>query len=513
MISVCFGWEVARRRREKASSGNSQDALDAIFFFFYDKKLRMEGENLSGENRMASRRDVESIQFGFRRRPESLLQRRSFRTDTNVAGECKIDLLKMEECTLCELEPGKSKVGTGGEVERGRLMVVMVVRMYYHILLGERPLVINISGRGGMKSIECLCLDDSKALTRESRIGGPPTSFVVINGSAVFYANTLRTLITSKRRIYVADLGCSFYFSVLLFPVTMEDASSNNSLQLWKVSFALPTDISELFKRYAILLLRVVPGDTYMAGTTSSASSLSKDSLSSGMSSPRAATSVQRRMPSERDVNQDLDVHLPNNPQKHNYFMTCASVDYWGVVNFQCLALLINGLILYIFWTDGAAREKALASNVHVPFGWHSISVLMWQPRGAGQSCVDCIVQYILSYNVAFEVFFLYVCCLVGDLRHFKIFCALGMPGGICEFLDYYQGITLEESPCCEEALDVVPHLRAAAKKDRDVREKDLEIGKVGMGSGLLQLPPMSEVKQSSLSTEGFVAAEYLNLE
>lgn len=33
------------------------------------------------------------------------------------------------------------------------------------------------------------------------------------------------------------------------------------------------------------------------------------------------------------------------------------------------------------------------------------------------------------------------------------------------------------------------------------------------MGYGLLQLPSMSEVKQNSLSTAGFIAVEDLNLE
>lgn len=45
------------------------------------------------------------------------------------------------------------------------------------------------------------------------------------------------------------------------------------------------------------------------------------------------------------------------------------------------------------------------------------------------------------------------------------------------------------------------------------IRWKDLEIGKLGMGFGLLQLPSMSEVKQNSLSTEGFIAVEDLKLE
>lgn len=44
-------------------------------------------------------------------------------------------------------------------------------------------------------------------------------------------------------------------------------------------------------------------------------------------------------------------------------------------------------------------------------------------------------------------------------------------------------------------------------------RWKELEIGKLAMGYGLLQLPSMPEVKQHSLSTEGFVPVEDINLE
>lgn len=44
-------------------------------------------------------------------------------------------------------------------------------------------------------------------------------------------------------------------------------------------------------------------------------------------------------------------------------------------------------------------------------------------------------------------------------------------------------------------------------------RWKDLEIGKSAMGYGLLQLPSMSEVKNHSLSAEGFTPVEDINFE
>jgi len=44
-------------------------------------------------------------------------------------------------------------------------------------------------------------------------------------------------------------------------------------------------------------------------------------------------------------------------------------------------------------------------------------------------------------------------------------------------------------------------------------RWKDLEIGKLAMGYGLLYLPSMSEVKQHRLSSEGFTPVEGVKFE
>lgn len=44
-------------------------------------------------------------------------------------------------------------------------------------------------------------------------------------------------------------------------------------------------------------------------------------------------------------------------------------------------------------------------------------------------------------------------------------------------------------------------------------RWKELEIGKLAMGYGLLQLPSMPEVKHHSLSTDGFEPVEDINFE
>ncbi|GJU35239.1 DEAD-box ATP-dependent RNA helicase 18 [Tanacetum coccineum] len=213
------------------------------------------------------------------------------------------------------------------------------------------------------------------------------------------------------------------------------------------------------------------------------------------------------------------------------YFMTCASVDYWGVVLPSLAALKGLNLIPLHGLMEQSAREKALATFTSLSDG-----ILLCTDvaaRGLDIPGVDCIVQYDPPQD---PIVFIHRVGRMARLGRQESAIFFLLPKAYVEFLRTIR-IPLEESPCCEEALDVVPHLRAAAKKDRDVREKglrafvsyiraykehhcnyilrwkDLEIGKLGMGSGLLQLPPMSEVKQSSLSTEGFVAAEYLNLE
>lgn len=97
--------------------------------------------------------------------------------------------------------------------------------------------------------------------------------------------------------------------------------------------------------------------------------------------------------------------------------------------------------------------------------------------------------------------------------------------------------VPLQERKCIDDVADVVPQIRSAALKDRDVMEKglrafvsfiraykehqcsyifrwkELEIGKLGTGYGLLQLPSMPEVKHHSLSTEGFTPVENINMD
>lgn len=99
------------------------------------------------------------------------------------------------------------------------------------------------------------------------------------------------------------------------------------------------------------------------------------------------------------------------------------------------------------------------------------------------------------------------------------------------------KGCPLQKRECSANAVDIVPQIRSASKKDRDIMEKGLkafvsfiraykehycsfifrwkalEIGKLAMGYGLLQLPSMPEVKHHALSAEGFTPAEDVKLE
>nr|XP_043615383.1 DEAD-box ATP-dependent RNA helicase 18 [Erigeron canadensis] len=236
----------------------------------------------------------------------------------------------------------------------------------------------------------------------------------------------------------------------------------------------------------------------------------------------------------DKKSSQLVDFFIKNKSKKMIvYFMTCACVDYWGVVLPRLSALKGLSLISLHGKMKQSAREKALASFTSLPGG-----ILLCTDvaaRGLDIPGVDCIVQYDPPQDPNVFIHRVGRTARLGRQGSAIVF-LLPKEEAYVEFLRIKR-IPLEESQCTEEALDVVPLIRAAAKKDRDVMEKglrafvsyiraykehhcnfilrwkDLEIGKLGMGYGLLQLPSMSEVKQNSLSTEGFIAAEDLNLE
>lgn len=236
----------------------------------------------------------------------------------------------------------------------------------------------------------------------------------------------------------------------------------------------------------------------------------------------------------DKKSSQLVDLLVKNKSKKIIiYFMTCACVDYWGVV-LPCLtALKGRSLIPLHGQMKQAAREKALASFTSLSSG-----ILLCTDvaaRGLDIPGVDCVIQYDPPQDP--DVF----------IHRVGRTARLGRQGSSIVFLlpkeeayvefQRIRRVPLEERKCCNEAFDVVPEIRTAAKKDRDVMEKglrafvsyvraykehhcsyifrfkELEIGRLGMGFGLLKLPSIPDVKHHSISTEGFIPEQNINLE
>nr|GMD52975.1 DEAD-box ATP-dependent RNA helicase 18 [Ipomoea batatas] len=215
------------------------------------------------------------------------------------------------------------------------------------------------------------------------------------------------------------------------------------------------------------------------------------------------------------------------------YFMTCACVDYWGVVLPRISSLKKLSLIPLHGKMKQAAREKALSTFTSLSSG-----ILLCTDvaaRGLDIPGVDCIIQYDPPQDPDVFVHRVGRTARLGRQGHAIIFLSPKEEA----YVDFLQirRIPLEARECFNEAPDIVPEIRLAAKKDRDVMEKgirafvsyiraykehncsyifrwkELEIGKLGMGYGLLQLPSVPEVKHHSLSTESFIPVKDINLE
>lgn len=262
-------------------------------------------------------------------------------------------------------------------------------------------------------------------------------------------------------------------------------------------------------------------------------------------SSPSSSRLVSSKTPSgllleyleceaDKKSSQLVDLLVKNKSKKIIiYFMTCACVDYWGVV-LPCLdSLKGRSLIPLHGQMKQAAREKALAS-----FTTLSSGILLCTDvaaRGLDIPGVDCVIQYDPPQDP--DVF----------IHRVGRTARLGRQGSSIVFLSpkeeayvefqRIRRVPLEERKCCDEAFDVVPEIRTAAKKDRNVMEKglrafvsyvraykehhcsyifrfkELEIGRLGMGFGLLKLPSIPDVKHHSISTEGFIPEQNINLE
>lgn len=236
----------------------------------------------------------------------------------------------------------------------------------------------------------------------------------------------------------------------------------------------------------------------------------------------------------DKKSNQLVDILVKNKSKKIIvYFMTCACVDYWGVVLPQLPALKGFCLIPLHGKMKQNVREKALASFISLSSG-----VLLCTDvaaRGLDIPGVDCIIQYDPPQDPNVFVHRVGRTARLGKEGNAIVF-LLPKEEAYAEFLTIRR-VPIQERICCSDAPDVIPQIRAAAKKDRDVMEKgakafvsfiraykehhcsfifrwkELEVGKLAMGSGLLQLPMMPDIKNHSLSTEGFVPIEDINFE
>ncbi|VFQ90624.1 unnamed protein product [Cuscuta campestris] len=236
----------------------------------------------------------------------------------------------------------------------------------------------------------------------------------------------------------------------------------------------------------------------------------------------------------DQKPSQLVDLLIKNKSKKVIiYFMTCACVDYWGVV----LPLISSLKKLPIIPLHGkmkqSLREKAISSITSLSSG-----VLVCTDvaaRGLDIPGVDCIIQYDPPQDPNMFVHRAGRTARLGRQGH-GIILLSPKEEAYVEFLRIRR-VPLDARECSTDAPDVLPEIRLAARKDRDVMEKgtkafvsyiraykehhcsyifrwkELEIGKLAMGYGLLQLPSVKEVKHHSLSTEGFVPVLDINLE
>ncbi|WVZ72397.1 hypothetical protein U9M48_020864 [Paspalum notatum var. saurae] len=210
------------------------------------------------------------------------------------------------------------------------------------------------------------------------------------------------------------------------------------------------------------------------------------------------------------------------------YFATCACVDYWAVVLPLLNSLKGSPIISYHGKMKQGPREKALAT-----FSALSSGILVCTDvaaRGLDIPSVDLIVQYdppqdpnVFIHRAGRTARY--------DQEGDAIVFLLPKEDAYVDFLKL-RGVPLTERVCPTNTEDIGPEIRSAALEDRNVMEKglrafvsfiraykehhcsyifrwkDLEIGKLAMEYGLLQIPSMPEVKHHSLSLEGFIPVD-----
>ncbi|KAJ8426432.1 hypothetical protein Cgig2_021039 [Carnegiea gigantea] len=217
------------------------------------------------------------------------------------------------------------------------------------------------------------------------------------------------------------------------------------------------------------------------------------------------------------------------------FFMTCACVDYWGVVLPQLAVLKGLSLIPFHGKMKQKIRDKALAAFTSL-----SSAVLLCTDvaaRGLDIPDVDCILQYDPPQDPDMFIHRAGRTARLGKQGNAIVF-LLPKEEDYVAFLER-KGCPLQKRECSGNAVDIVPQVRifqfqvfclnllvkflqlcllpclgfVQREVDINYRWKALEIGKLAMGYGLLQLPSMPEVKHHALSAEGFTPAVDVKLE
>ncbi|AEE35194.1 DEA(D/H)-box RNA helicase family protein [Arabidopsis thaliana] len=215
------------------------------------------------------------------------------------------------------------------------------------------------------------------------------------------------------------------------------------------------------------------------------------------------------------------------------FFMTCACVDYWGLVLSKIPTLKSISFFSTHGKMDQKGRDTALASFTEASSG-----VLLCTDvaaRGLDIPGIDYVVQYDPPQDP--DVFIHRVGRTARMERQGRAIVFL-MPKetDYVEFMRIRR-VPLQERKCSENASDVIPIIRSLAIKDRAVLEKGLqafvsfvraykehhcsyifswkglEIGKLAMGYGILSFPYISEVKQDRIGIVGFTPVQGITFE
>lgn len=217
------------------------------------------------------------------------------------------------------------------------------------------------------------------------------------------------------------------------------------------------------------------------------------------------------------------------------YCMTCACVDYWGTVLPRLPALRHLPILPLHGKMKQPAREAALARFTQLQAG-----VLLCTDvaaRGLDIPGVDSIVQLDAPQDPKAFVHRVGRTARMGRQGASMLY-LLPEEDAYCDFLRL-QGVPLQEAPPLTPPMPtpLTEQLRGFAQGDRAVMEKglravvsfvraykehhcnfifrwkELPLGRLAMGFGLLQLPAMPELKRKPSLGAGFVAVRDLDLE